>query len=238
MKKQLLTLLLLTLTSLSFAQNKTAIKKPISKTKLPLSKEEQIKNNAEKWFKDVYVDKFFKDPYSYKLLKLTSEKISVKQSLADSVVYLDGEIAKCKLPEKDRTIKNRTDWQEEYDKIVKDMKVDEKKLIDETDNNQIIYWNKRISLHKKYAKLYLEDMKDYDIYSLCVEEKKRIQDKLTTSTTEQGNKLAFYKIKIDCYSKNSLGNEVLGRFEFPFTEKGPIGSGDGLATVIQTNKSE
>ena len=34
------------------------------------------------------------------------------------------------------------------------------------------------------------------------------------------NSFEYYNIHLDCYSKNDLGNEVLGRYVFPFTKDG------------------
>ena len=234
MKKMILMSLLL-LPFLIFAQTKKTNQETVSKSFTPISQEDKIKINAEKWFKDVYVEKVFKDPYSYKLLKLTSERITKGQDLTDSISFLTSEIEKCKLSENERNPESRQKYQEGYDKIISEMKKDEDRLKTETQESQIEYLNKRNAIQKKYALLYLNGLQEYDLYVLNTDEKKRIQNKIASLTPEQADLLAYYRIKIDCYSKNSLGNEVLGRFQFPFTEKGTI-SGDGISTVVQLNK--
>lgn len=246
MKRTILTLLAL-LPMLAFGQikKKTYVKpvNQVEKAKQPptspkqvINIEETVRNNAEKWFREVYVDKLFKDPYSYKLLKLTSERIDVKQSLLDSIVYLNSEIEKCNITEKNRTLESRGLWQAAYDKVFLDITKDENSLKNEKDEGQVEYWGKRIAIHKKYALQYLSTLRDYDLYFLNFNEKNRITQKLETISAAQGAILAFYSIKIDCYSKNSIGNEVLGRFQFPFTENGTIGLGNGLTTVVHLNK--
>jgi hypothetical protein len=247
MKKQLLTLLTIAISSTGLlAQVKKTTKKPsvnsvtsvapVATIKPIIDAEESAKINAEKWFREIYVDKFFKDPYSYKLLKLTSEKITVKQMLVDSLLYLDDEIKKCTISENSRTLAKRSEWQVAYDEGLLYMKKDEENLKNEKDSKRFDYWNKRISIHKKYLLEILPILKEYAIYFLNAEEKNRIEGKLRSISQEQEQKLAFYKVKIDCYSKNSLGNEVLGRYQFPFTEKGITGTGDGTSSVIHLNK--
>lgn len=242
MKKQLLTLITIAITSLSFAQNSKQIKKAPSKInsspKTAVDPEASTRNNAQKWFKESYVEKLFKDPYSYKLLKLTSEKVNVKQSLIDSISYLDGEMAKCNIAEKDATPQNRALWQSGYDKSFSDLQIQQEKLKNNTDADQVELLNRLIAIHKKYSLKYLSGLKDFDIYFLSKNEKERIQAKILSITPEQGLSLAFYRINLDCYSKNAIGNDILGRFQFPFTEKGVIGSGDGFDTVIQLNKPD
>lgn len=233
MKKKLLTLLSAMLVTIAlFAQ---ANKKPVIQ-KTVINHEEAVKIKAEKWFKEYYVEKFFKDPYSYKVLKLTSEKISVKQSLIDSVAYLTSEIEKCKLAEDERNPKTRKEYQEGYDKILAELKSDQLALNDAKEEKNKDYLSKRIAINKKYGLIYLERMKDYDLFSLYSVEKNRVLDKLQSLTPENEAKLAFYNIRIDCYSKNSIGNEILGRFQFPFNENGPISSINPESSVLHLNK--
>jgi hypothetical protein len=227
---------LLFLPLFTYAQTKKPTVKATTKTTTTVNPEEKVKINAEKWFKEFYVENNFNDPYSYKLLKLTSEKFTKQQDLTDSIAYLTAEIEKCKLSESDRNPKTRQQYQDGYDKTALEKKKTEEWLKTEKDAIQIEGLKKRMALIEKYALIYLDGMKEYDLYVLNSDEKKRIQEKLSSISPEQATELAYYRIKIDCYSKNSLGNEVLGRFQFPFTEKGPIGTGDGTSTVIQLNK--
>lgn len=235
MKKSIL-LGLLFLPFLTFGQTKKATGVVKTKTTTITTPEEKVKKNAEKWFKEIYVEKNFKDPYSYKLLKLTSEKFSKEQDLNDSISYLTAEIEKCKLPERERTPEGRQAYKSIFDKASLEIKKDENALNNAKEANEIEYLNKRIAISKKHALACLDRMKEYDLYVLNLDEKKRVQEKLSSLSPQQAAELSYYRIKIDCYSKNSLGNEVLGKFQFPFTERGTIGTGDGTSTVTQLNK--
>ncbi len=234
MKNSILLSLLL-LPFFTYAQTKKPAVKVTTKTATIINPEEKVKINAEKWFKEFYVEKNFKDPYSYKLLKLTSEKTNKEQDLTDSISYLTAEIEKCRVAEDERNPTYRQAYQMSFDRVLLEIKKDED-LKNEKGAGGTEFLNKRIAIKKKYALIYLDKMKEYDLYVLNSDEKKRVQEKLSSISPQQANELAYYRIKIDCYSKNSLGNEVLGRFQFPFTEKGPIGTGDGTSTVIQLNK--
>ncbi len=236
MKKQMFTIILLILTSVTLsAQIKSPNKKTVPQ-KPVVSPEMSVKTKAEKWFKDFYVEKFFKDPYSYRLLKITTDSVSTKQSLIDSIYYIASEIEKCNIAEKDRTKENRDEWQKSYDEVIADLKKEEANLEKETDKGQIAFRNKLIAINKEYALKYLSVLKDFNIYFLNFGERTRLEKRLNSLSPKQENEFAFFKVKLDCYSKNSLGNEVLGRFQFPFTEKGSLPTSDVSGGVIQLNK--
>lgn len=213
---------------------KTNQKVTIEKPKV--SPDEQVKVNAEKWFKEFYVEKQFKDPYSFKLLKIESAKINFKTAIQDSIQYLDNEIRNCKISQDERNQETRDGYQKGYDNDMKGIKDAEEKLKTEKDENKIKNYQKVIGIHKKYALLMLDYLREYDLLVLNIKERGRLENSLNSLQPEELDKLSYYKIKLDCYSKNSLGNEVLGRFQFPFTENGPIGKENGLYSVVQLNK--
>ena len=149
-----------------------------------------IEQSAAKWFKNVYVEEYFKDPYSYKLLKITSKS----ETYLDKV-RIDVFEPNYKLLNLQFEFKNEIDTQyihtnyEIYTKI-----------LSTTKENNIDYENlkDKVELYKK-------------LYELSV-----IIKKMDTKTK---NTITRYLISIDCYSNNSYGNKILGRYSFYYYPK-------------------
>lgn len=194
---------------------------------------EIVKEKAEKWFKEIYVEKFFKDPYSYRLMGLKVIPVSMKEYLNKELTIVQNDIDTCSVGETDRN-------KESYDQCMikheesKQSAKKEQELVDK--GIETTYHTKRGAIFEHAAERYLELAKNIALYLLAIEEKSKIEGQLKNLTEESGNKLAFYDIRLDCYSKNSLGNEVLGRYSFPFSKEGPLGKNNGIDTVIQLNK--
>lgn len=231
--KNLALVCLLSLPIIVYSQNQKAAQ---SSTNSKISVDEQIKLNAGKWFKEFYVESKFKDPYSYKLLKIESEKVTIMNAVIDSLHYLDIEIANCKIAEVDRNQESRDSNQQAYNKHLEGIKRAEEKLKTEKDASERKYYQNLIAVFTKYALIRIDFMEQYDILIWSQNEKKRLQKRFRELKSEELDKLSYYRIRIDCYSKNSLGNEVLGRFQFPFSEKGAFGIDNGLHSVTQLNK--
>jgi hypothetical protein len=200
------------------------------------SEPEIVKDNAEKWFKDFYVENFFKDPYSYKLLKTIVTSKSRKDVLLDTLAKRINNINNSKFSSEKHLEDSRAGCQAEYDDSEKEIEKYSEQLKTETSEERISLIQKIIAVHQKYNALRLILLKDIDLYILEIEEKESLEKQLKELNPEQLNQIAYFEIRIDCYSKNSLGNEVLGRFVFPFTKNGPIGNKNGFDKVIQLNK--
>ncbi|WP_321437304.1 hypothetical protein [uncultured Bacteroides sp.] len=200
------------------------------------SEREIVKTNAGNWFKEFYVENLFKDPYSYKLLKITATSKNIKEALSDSLVELDNRIKNSRCSSTMNLDASRAECQKEYDKTKIEIANESEKLKNSTDGNDAKYIQKRINIEIKYATDMLGFLKEIDLYNLDVKQKESIEANLKSFTSDQLNQIAYFEIRIDCYSKNSLGNEILGRFVFPFTKNGPIGNKNGLDKVVQLNK--
>lgn len=96
---------------------------------------------------------------------------------------------------------------------------------------EVEYHTKRKNAHLEYGIKFLDLAKRINLYLLAVEEKDKTISLINNLTEDQSNKLVFYDVRLDCYSKNSLGNEVLGRFSFPFTINGVLGDKNGVDKV-------
>lgn len=196
---------------------------------------DEIKANAEKWFKDVYVESFFKDPYSYKLLKSMVTSISKKESLIKDISMVQNRIDTCSLAMEDRNteaydicIKELERGKAEYEKEMTLLKSATSAFERETHEG-------RAKIHQKYNTFYLTTAKMIQLYLLDIKEREVLTLLLSNLDSVESEKLAYYEIRIDCYSKNSIGNEVLGRFSFPFTINGPMGDNNGIDKVSLLN---
>lgn len=194
---------------------------------------ETIKENAEKWFKEVYVEQYFKDPYSYRLMGLKAIPVSYKELLMKDLANIQNDIDTCTVSKNERNQSAHDDCLKEYEEC-KIGATKEQEYIDK--GVEVEYHTKRKAIFVQYGNRYLELAKRIKLYLLAVEEKERITSLINNLTDEEANKLACYDIRLDCYSKNSLGNEVLGRFSFLFTENGLLGGEKGIDNVIQLNK--
>lgn len=203
---------------------KSAITKPES---------EIVKENAEKWFKDVYVEKFFKDPYSYRLMGLKAIPVTIKEAFLRELSNIQYNIDTCTIAKADRTQESYDECMRLYEQNLKDIEK-EKEKINQGGNAE--YCNKRIAIYQKYGNEILSIAKGIKLYLFDIGEKEKLENTISQLTEEQSNMLAYYDVRLDCYSKNSLGNDVLGRFSFPFTIKGVLGDNNGIDKVIQLNK--
>lgn len=206
-----------------------------SKNKATATKPESeiVKEKAEKWFREVYAERFFKDPYSYRLMGLKAIPVTLREQTNQQLAEIQIEIDTCTVAEVDRN-------QETYDECVRRYN-DYKQKMDieqEAIDKGIIpkYHTQRKAIFAKAANQYKELSRRIALYLLGVEYKDKMLKILSRYTDEDFNSIVHYDIRLDCYSKNSLGNEVLGRYSFPFTIDGPKGEEDGIDTVVQLNK--
>lgn len=194
---------------------------------------EIVKEKAEKWFKEIYVDKFFKDPYSYRLMGLKALPISVKEMLLNELAIIQNDIDTCSVSNGERNRQTQEECMAKYEESLQNIEK-EQELIDK--GIDVDYHIKRKAVFQKFGPKYLDLAKRIAIYLLAIEEKSKVESLIQNLTEEQANKLAHYDIRLDCYSKNSLGNEVLGRFSFPFTINGTLGNNNGIDKVKQLNE--
>lgn len=149
-----------------------------------------IEQNAAKWFKNVYVEEKFKDPYSYKLLKIKSKS----ETILDKV---------------------RIDVFEPNYKLL-NLQFEFKNEIDTS------YIHSNYEIYTKVLSTTKENSSDYETIKEKVELYKALYE-LSVSVkkldTKIKNTITRYLISIDCYSNNSYGNKVLGRYSFYYYPK-------------------
>lgn len=149
-----------------------------------------IEQSAAKWFKNIYVEENFKDPYSYKLLKITSK----------SETYLD---------------KVRIDIFEPNYKLL-NLQFEFKNEID----TQYIHTN--YDIYTKILSNTMDNNADFENLKDKVELYKKLYELsvfIMKMDTKTKNTITRYLISIDCYSNNSYGNKVLGRYSFYYYPK-------------------
>lgn len=239
MKKVIFLLLaIFLLHGIGYAQTKKTTKsitaKPIATKPIVAKPESEIvKENAEKWFKEIYVEAFFKDPYSYRLVGLKTIPVTMKEAFLKELSNIQYNIDTCTIAKADRTQESYDECMRLYEQNLKDIEK-EKEKINQGGNAE--YCNKRIAIYQKYGNEISSIAKGIKLYLFDIGEKAKLENTISQLTEEQSNMLAYYDIRLDCYSKNSLGNEVLGRFSFPFTIKGALGNNNGIDKVIQLNE--
>ena len=179
------------------------------------------------------MEQYFNDPYSYRLMGIKAIPISFKKMLEKNLETVQKDISNCDLAVSDRNKAAYDDCMRRYEEHKKEAEIEQEYI---NRGKDVEYHKKRKSILIEYGAKYLEIAKKIELYLLAVEEKWKIIPVLKELSEEEANKLAYYDIRLDCYSKNSLGNEVLGRFSFPFTEDGIFGGKNDVSKVIQLNK--
>jgi hypothetical protein len=228
-------ILIIHLILLSIIVNGQTTKNRVSQLKTTLTIEDTIKLEAETWFKNVYVEALFKDPYSYKHLKTIVSPKNWREALIDSIARISSVIETINLTSEEKLPETRTEYQIKYEKSLAEideinkLSKEEKEFAKEDFAKMVIY-------SQEIANILKELMLKIDLYNLNIKIKALLEIKLDNLTPEQSKQLVYYEIKIDCYSNNSIGNQILGRFCFPFTKNGAIGSNNGLNSVIHLNK--
>lgn len=176
--------------------------------------------NAENWFKDVYVENYFNDPYSYRLVAIKAIPITNQDFFNNELTAIQYDLDTCTLSANDKsqdTLKKLDDLILEADDEINKINND---INSSTRDNSKEILRKRLDIQKKYYLAILNIKHRLDKYHLAVKSKKEVEYILENMSDDQASKLRYYDIRLDCYSKNKIGNEVLGRFSFPFTKDG------------------
>jgi hypothetical protein len=185
----------------SFSQVKKTT--PISKVAVKTPPTElQVNSVASTWFKKNYVESNFKDPYSFKLLKVKSfpvteyqhaeddyKSANEKVSKRDSFMYkyASENLAKALKDSAERFEKRETTYKSLYKWSLNDIQRN-KQTISEINERWRKEENESDSLKKVFE-------------SLPIVSKKNI---------------VYYLVSIDCYANNSYGNPILGVYVFKF----------------------
>ena len=198
-------------------------------TKKPIqSSSPSVQTLALNWFKTKYVDITFKDPYSYKLLKVLVEPINNDKyvtdeylKILDSVVTRDSSILKYNV---DSSLFKM--YQRLYDNDKKNYEFYMSKGTTYT-NMANVYKNSmesNLGNMKSYSdrmerenKEHNEDVKNKIIEWNNQNERYSHWKKEIESLTEKDKKhIVYHRIYLDCYANNSYGNPILGRYSFEF----------------------
>ena len=204
MKQILLVAIALIAQVVSYGQSKSSVTPKVS-----TPTETQVNAAAGVWFKKNYVELSFKDPYSYKLMKIKSFPISEfeyeQDKLNDAISKVekrDSFIYKYSTNNLEKAIKDSTEQFEKritlykttYDWAVKDIQK----------NKQTI---SEITTRWKNEEVIVDSLKE-------------VVQKLPPTSKKN---ILYYLVSLDCYANNSYGNPILGRYAFKFfydTKKG------------------
>ena len=186
-----------------------------------------IETKASIWFKKNQVEQTFKDPYSYKLLKVSKSPITIANfrkenymNNLDVITTRDSSEIKFKenttyqhLLELDSSMYKK--YKKDYDDYMKKGETSYANIVKST-----------MEFYKSGVERYNEKLKEHK-----VEEEKRISEVLTkwkeedekyqkskkefeSSTPKDKITISHYLINLDCYANNSYGNPVLGKYQF------------------------
>jgi 23S rRNA maturation mini-RNase III len=216
---------------IQFSENLSA-QTLVDTTSLDIEAESSIKADAEHWFKEVYVESAFKDPYSYKLMGIKIIPVTTKQGLEKQLIQVVNSIENCIIQQNER---NQNGYEEYMMIFTKNSELakKEQEFIERGEN--VDYHVQKKSIFIKYAEFAREQAESIAVYLEDLKEKERLEEILNRLSDSLATSIGYYDIRLDCYSKNSLGNEVLGRFSFPFTENGPLYGNDTIYYVINLN---
>ncbi len=182
-------------------------------TKKVVKTDEQVAiEKAQVWFKEKYVETHFKDPYSYRLVGIKADSVTKKITLDKLISKVKKRMDECTIHPSERTESFLAHCKEEIKKHDDEMAI----LKNKTDGLSVDLYN----ISAKYRKQWIDGAEEIEKYLLNKKEYNQLQETKSSMTEDQLNSFAYFEIHLDCYSKNDLGNEVLGRFVFPFTKDG------------------
>lgn len=168
---------------------------------------ESLKAKTSKWFKDVYVESNFKDPYSYKLMKCVLYPLTLSEWADESKREL-----MYRLVGKDTS--DRFGEYQNSKKKVEQKRIRYEEVINSSDTTEIKYrkadYNFEMYLANKILKEYT-DIKNIE---------NEIETLLKESDDKALNAISYYKVYIDAYGKNSIGNSVLGKYYYMIDKNG------------------
>jgi hypothetical protein len=154
-------------------------------------------NNLEKkivqTFKDTYVESHFKDPYSFKLLKLEIKPKTFGDWLMDDINYIQNEI------------KFNTTSYSKIDSL--------QDLYHELLSLKVKHPDSPLTSLKPMARI--EKIRQERLENL----KKKLNENIkeySEMSSDKKNKIKGYEVRIDCYGNNSYGNPILGRYKFNY----------------------
>ncbi|MBR3444639.1 MAG: hypothetical protein IKH14_02050 [Prevotella sp.] len=182
-------------------------------TTVRVKTDEQIAiEQAQLWFKEKYVETTFKDPYSYRVVGIKATSVTQKESLDKLIFKVKKRMDECTIHPSERN-------EETLNLCLKEIKNSDEKMAElknKTDEYSIEMYN----ILAKYRKKYIEAAEKIEKYLINEKEYNRLLSTKSVMDESQLNSFAYFEIHLDCYSKNDLGNEVLGRYVFPFTKDG------------------
>ncbi len=145
--------------------------------------------SAGKWFKENYVESNFKDPYSYKLLKVTIDTITVEEQMKTRISLKESDLANIAQKRKDNQWSIETG--QKYIKKGMDKDGTWVKAVERATNSN----------------------KELDELPETIE---KFKTTLSQMSEVEKNKAFTYWIYIECHANNSYGNPVLGRYGFRY----------------------
>lgn len=161
----------------------------------------QVIEKAKTYFKDVFVENTFKDPYSYELLKIISEPVSYRQKAISEYSY-----NKNMVPFND----------EDIEPLRLELKKN-KEYLDKLKPKGTKY-EKALAKYERSLAIYEDENSKLNEFK----NKQELLNQISTATSKSVDEISHYNIEIHCYGSNSYGGKILGKYIFEINTKGEV----------------
>lgn len=181
---------------------------------------------AKKWFKEKVVDVSFKDPYSYRVVGVKAVPVTTSEwadRYIEETVQQINETGYGHLME--TGLKNFDIVEEHLNRKIDGLKLKIKEEEIEMSKYKDSYEPIEQKLYKLHSEVRNEYVKEKNNLLTFIRAEIHLNKLVQLKARMNENELSHidsYDIHLDCYSKNSYGNEVLTRYVFPFTKDGPF----------------
>ncbi|GEM_PF-1051367 len=176
----------------------------------------QIIQKAKDYFKNFYVEYNFKDPYSYELLKIKAERVTLREKIEFDIGVFRNAKKSIKI-DSTFSLSDFSNAKQRLEALSKTLSKGEK--LKEKD------FDKYIKKYGEYIELYNGAKKEVEEFRFA--HKKLDDDLLLNQKMLDDKSLDFsqtvqWRISLDCYAANSYGNKILGKYIFRMSKEGKL----------------
>lgn len=159
-----------------------------------------IREKAKEYFRDIYVEANFKNPYSYELLKIEVTPVVAAISL-------------------DQDLKSAKDWVIRTDTASKDSHYQKMKTLLASHEKKL----KQDRISEEEVQETRRLVKEFSsIYSTWTKQVEKLSAEISNLDHENSMATREYEILIHCQADNSYGGKVLGRYKFNLHPTGTL----------------
>lgn len=173
-----------------------------------------IEERAKDYFRNIYVEANFKDPYSYELLKIKLTPITLREKI-DRDISIKKELYGDITPELLEETKIRYErYKREMDSLQSNYNKKGKGL----SRFKQMEYDSAEGLYAQSLAAYTFRKDEYEKYVNQI----AYYSSMDSDDTIDKSKVVEYFVDLDCYAANSYGNKVLGRYRFIISSDGTV----------------